>query len=186
MLPGNTINLTYTDTATNTQHQISIVNVTDPAALPLQNGAECQSTVGRGQFPQPAWPAMVAQLNTALGTTGLSFNPCGDDAQCARIDGHNRQCGLDARSRRSRLASGIPQFALFTDGNSLYTGQITANGSQMTGLAGRISDQSGACINNPSTLSVYSDLAADAGRRQHAFGFPVLATDHRPTFTYSP
>src|SRR6201999_2157104 len=29
VLPGNTINLTYTDTATNTQHQISIVNVTD-------------------------------------------------------------------------------------------------------------------------------------------------------------
>ena len=39
VLPGNTINLTYTDTATNTQRQISIVNVTDPQALPLQNGA---------------------------------------------------------------------------------------------------------------------------------------------------
>src|SRR5690242_9990880 len=30
VLPGNTINLTYTDKATNTQRQISIVNVTDP------------------------------------------------------------------------------------------------------------------------------------------------------------
>ena len=28
VLPGNTINLTYTDTATNTQHQVTIVNVT--------------------------------------------------------------------------------------------------------------------------------------------------------------
>src|SRR5262249_11043983 len=37
VLPGNTINLTYTDAATNTQHQISIVNVTDPQALPLKN-----------------------------------------------------------------------------------------------------------------------------------------------------
>jgi len=37
--PGNSINLTYTDTATNTQRQISIVNVTASGALPLQNGA---------------------------------------------------------------------------------------------------------------------------------------------------
>ena len=37
--PGNTVNLTYTDTATNIQRQITLVNVTDPAALPLQNAA---------------------------------------------------------------------------------------------------------------------------------------------------
>src|SRR6266481_1567438 len=37
VLAGNTVNLSYTDTATNTQHNISIVNVTDPTALPLQN-----------------------------------------------------------------------------------------------------------------------------------------------------
>src|SRR5215813_10606060 len=37
ILPGNSINLTYADSS-NTQHQISIVNVTDPNALPLQNG----------------------------------------------------------------------------------------------------------------------------------------------------
>src|SRR5437879_2266811 len=34
--PGNTVNLTYTD-STNTQRQITLVNVTDPAAVPLQN-----------------------------------------------------------------------------------------------------------------------------------------------------
>src|SRR5580692_10393055 len=37
MLAGNTINLSVTNTATNTQQQIQIVNVTDPTALPLQN-----------------------------------------------------------------------------------------------------------------------------------------------------
>ncbi len=37
MLPGNTINLTYTRYGTNTQHQITIVNVADPSALPLPN-----------------------------------------------------------------------------------------------------------------------------------------------------
>ena len=35
--PGNTINLTVTNTGTNAQQQITIVNVTDPSALPLQN-----------------------------------------------------------------------------------------------------------------------------------------------------
>src|SRR5581483_9261482 len=34
--PGNTINLSYTDSA-NVQHNVQIVNVTDPTALPLQN-----------------------------------------------------------------------------------------------------------------------------------------------------
>ena len=37
VLPGNAINLTYTDNATGTQQQISIVRVDDPTALPLQN-----------------------------------------------------------------------------------------------------------------------------------------------------
>jgi len=37
--PGNSINLTYTDTATNTQHQVTILRVDDPAALPLSNTA---------------------------------------------------------------------------------------------------------------------------------------------------
>jgi flagellar hook-associated protein 1 FlgK len=39
VLPGNSINLTYTDTATNTPHQITIVRVDDPTALPLPNTA---------------------------------------------------------------------------------------------------------------------------------------------------
>src|SRR4029077_20694436 len=34
VLPGNSINLTYTDAATNTPHKITIVRVDDPTALP--------------------------------------------------------------------------------------------------------------------------------------------------------
>ena len=42
------VNLTYTDTATNTQRQITLVNVTDPAALPLQNATNANPMrVGR-------------------------------------------------------------------------------------------------------------------------------------------
>ena len=50
VLPGNTINLTYTDTATNTQHQVTIVNVTDPTALPLQNAPDANPKQIGDQF----------------------------------------------------------------------------------------------------------------------------------------
>src|ERR1700759_5161855 len=67
VLPGNTINLTYTDTATNTQHQISIVNVTDPNALPLQNGDNPNPLLVGINFALGTASA-VSQLNTALGS----------------------------------------------------------------------------------------------------------------------
>ena len=44
VLPGNSINLTYTDTATSTQHQVTIIRVDDPAALPLSNAGAAPNT----------------------------------------------------------------------------------------------------------------------------------------------
>ena len=43
VLPGNTINLTYTDTATNTQHQITIVNVDRSDRAAAAERRQCQS-----------------------------------------------------------------------------------------------------------------------------------------------
>ena len=56
VLPGNTINLTYTDTATNTPHQISIVSVTIPPRCRCRIGANPQSAADRRQFLAAAWP----------------------------------------------------------------------------------------------------------------------------------
>ncbi len=73
MLAGNTIHVTYTD-GSNVQHSVSIIRVDDPTALPLSNSA----TTGperyrrRGGFLGGA--ASAAQLNTALGSTGLQFS----------------------------------------------------------------------------------------------------------------
>ena len=55
VLPGNTINLTYTDTATNTQHQVSIVRVDDPTALPLSNAAGANPNSGSASISPAAW-----------------------------------------------------------------------------------------------------------------------------------
>src|SRR5205085_103826 len=72
-LPGNTVNLTYTDTATNTQHLISIVNVNDPAALPLHNAANANPKLVGVDFSAGA-ASVAAQLNIALGGSHLQFS----------------------------------------------------------------------------------------------------------------
>ena len=71
---GNTINLTYTDTATNTQHQISIVNVTASGALPLQNGANANPLLVGVNFSL-GMTSVVSQLNTALAANGICNSP---------------------------------------------------------------------------------------------------------------
>jgi flagellar hook-associated protein 1 FlgK len=82
------------------------------------------------------------------------------------------------------VASGIPQLALFTDGNAPYTGQYTRNGPELTGLAGRISVNP-AVVNNPSALSIYTTSpqtpAGDNTRSDYMFS---QLTGTR--FTFSP
>jgi flagellar hook-associated protein 1 len=156
VLAGNTINLTYTDSATNTQHQISIVNVTDPSALPVKNAPNANPKVIGVNF-SGGMASVVSQLNAALGGSGLQFsNPSGSTLRVT--DNGTAAASVNAASVTttvSSLTSGVPQLPLFTDANSLYTGAITGSGSQMTGLAGRITVNS-ALLSNPSNLTVYN------------------------------
>ena len=95
MLPGNTINLTYTNTATNTQQQIhDRARRHDPSALPLPNAASANPNTGdRRQFFRRHGARSSSQLNAALGGANLQFsNPSGLDI--AR--------GRSARNRRRR------------------------------------------------------------------------------------
>jgi flagellar hook-associated protein 1 FlgK len=182
VLPGNTINLTYTDTATNTQHQISIVNVTAPQALPLQNGANPNPLLVGINFSLGTASA-VSQLNTALGSLGLQFTNSGTTLNLLGSAAATVNAASSTATVTS-LTSGNPQLPLFTDGNSLYTGQYTAAGSQMTGLAGRISVNP-AVVADPSKLSIYSTSpptpAGDNTRSD--FLFTQLTSS---TFSYSP
>jgi flagellar hook-associated protein 1 len=156
VLPGNTINLTYTDSATNTQHQISIVNVTDPTALPLKNAPNAVPQLIGVNF-SGGMASIVSQLNTALGGSHLQFsNPSGSTLRA--VDDGTSAATVNAASvttTASSLTGGSAQLPLFTDGNLLYTGAITGSGSQMTGLAGRIAVNP-ALLTNPSNLTVYS------------------------------
>jgi flagellar hook-associated protein 1 FlgK len=156
--PGNTVNLTYTDTATNTQRQISIVDVTDPAALPLANGSNPNNKVIGLDLSGGVTPAVLSQLSAALGGTNLTFSGSGSTLQ---VNGSaaSTLSSASATLTASTLANGSPSIPLFTDGNSLYSGAITGAGSQMTGYAGRIVVNR-AVVATPSSLTIYSTSPA--------------------------
>lgn len=158
--PGNTVNVTYTD-STNTQRQITLVNVTDPAALPLQNATNANPMQIGVNFSN-GMGAIASALNTALPGSHLSFSAAPSPATATTLRVTDDNSGLakvnSASSSKtiSSLISGSPQLPLFTDGGqALYTGAITASGSQMTGLAGRIAVNTQLSA-DPTRLSVYS------------------------------
>jgi flagellar hook-associated protein 1 len=186
VLPGNTINLTYTNTATNTQQQISIVNVASSSVLPLQNGANANPLLVGVNLSLGA-ASVASQLNAALGTSGLTFSATGTAPNLTLTAVGSAAATVNAASTTTTvtsLASGSPQLPLFTDGTSLYTGQTTAAGSQMTGLAGRITVNA-AVLANASALSVYSTSPATAAgdNTRSSFLFSQLTSG---TFSYSP
>jgi flagellar hook-associated protein 1 FlgK len=181
MLPGNTINLTVTNGTT--QQQIQIVNVTDPSALPLQNASNANPKQIGINFSSST--SVAAQLNAALGSSNLQFSFSGSTLQVLNSGaGATTINSASVTTTTSSLTSGSAQLPLFTDAGSLYTGAITGNGSQMTGLAGRITVNP-ALLNNPSNLTVYSTspptAAGDTTRSN--FIYTQLTSG---TFTYSP
>jgi len=185
VLPGNTISLTYTDKATNTQHQVSIVNVTDPAALPLKNAPNANPKQIGIDF-SGGMASIVSQLNTALGSGNLQFsNPSGSILNVTD-NGTNAETvnAASVTKTASSLANGNLQFPLFTDGNALYTGMITSGGAQQTGLAGRITVNA-ALLTDPSKFTVYNTSpvtnAGDTSRPDYLYSQLTSGT-----YTYSP
>jgi len=186
VLPGNSINLSYTDTATNTVHQVTIVRVDDPAALPLPNAGAASNRQVIGINFSGGMASVVSQLNTAFGAANLQFsNPAGSVLRV--LDNGTGTATVNAASVTttvSSLANGSVPLPVFTDGNLLYTGSITRNGSQQTGLAGRIRVNA-ALLSDPSKLTVYNTSpvtnAGDTTRPD--FLYTQLTAG---TFTYSP
>jgi flagellar hook-associated protein 1 FlgK len=188
--PGNTVNITYTDTVTNTQRQVTLVNVTDPAALPLPNATNANPFQIGVNF-SGGMSGIAAALNTALPGAHLSFSAAPPPATATTLRVTDDNSGLakvnSASTTRtiSSLTSGNPQLPLFTDGGqALYTGAITASGSQMTGLAGRIAVNTQLAA-DPTKLSVYSTSpvtpTGDTTRSDYLYSQLTSAV-----FSYSP
>ena len=183
--PGNSINVTYTNTATNTQQQLTIVNVSDPAALPLPSSSNPNNTVVGVNF-SGGMASAVAQLNAALNGSNIQFsNPSGSTLQV--LDSGTGAATVNSASvttTTSSLTSGKAQLPLFTDGNALYTGAITAGGSQLTGYAGRITVNP-AVVANPTSLSVYSTSPPTAAGDTTRSDF-IASQLTTGSFSYSP
>jgi flagellar hook-associated protein 1 FlgK len=186
VLPGNSINLTYTDTATNTPHQITIVRVDDPTALPLPNTAASPNDKVIGVNFQGGMASIVAQITAAVGNTNLQFsNPAASTLRV--LDNGAAAVSVNAASTTvttQGLANGSPQLPMFSDGSQLFTGVITGRGTQQTGFAGRISVNS-ALVDDPSKFVVYntSPLTTAGDTTRSDFLYTQLTSG---SFTYSP
>lgn len=183
VLPGNTINLTYTPNGSNTPKQISIVNVADSSALPIKNAPNASPQVIGVNF-SGGMSSIVTQLNAALGNSGVQFsNPSGTTLSMTG-SAFATVTAASTTTTATALQNGSAALPLFTDGSLSYTGAVTSNGSQMTGYAGRISVNP-ALLNNPSALSTYSTspttAAGDTTRSDYLFTQLTSAT-----FSYSP
>ena len=157
LLAGNTIKINYTD-GSGTKHDITIMRVDDTRALPLPASATASPNdrVVGVDFSGGIASAL-AQIQSALGSTGLKFsNPTGtvlrvlDDGNGGQIDVNS----LSATSTIASLTGGTSELPFFLDSASLYTGAITAYGRQSTGLAGRIAINP-ALLADPTRLVVY-------------------------------
>ncbi len=185
---GNIVRFTYTDVATGTRHDISLVRVDDPSVLPLPQSATADpnDTVIGIDF-SGGMAGVVAQLNAALGGTNLVFSSPAGDTLRILDDGAANTVRVDAASvttTATSLTGGTAQLPLFTDGGVIYSGATTAAGSQQTGFAARIAVNAG-LLADPSRLIVSSTApltpAGDTTRPD--FLFAQLTNG---SFTYSP
>ena len=152
---GNTINLSYKDAANNL-HNVTIVRVDDPSALPLSNSdtSDPNDTVIGVDFSGGA-AAVASELNTALGPAGLQFsNPSGNTLEILNGSPAITVNSATTTTTATTLTGGSGALPLFTDGSSPYTGAFTGAGAEATGYAGRIVVNS-ALIADPSKLVTY-------------------------------
>jgi len=170
---GNIIHLTYTD-ALAVQHQISIVRVDDPSVLPLPNSTTPNpndQVIGINFATGMA--SVVTQLTTALGASGLQFSNTGNTLQVLNDVANTITVNsLSETKTITSLTSGGSQLPLFVDGTGIYSGAITATGSQQLGYAQRIA-VNGALVSNAAGLAIYSAAPPTA-----------VGDNTRPTFLY--
>jgi flagellar hook-associated protein 1 len=180
--PGNSINLTYTNSS-GQQQAVQIVAVNDPSALPLSSPSGASPQVIGVDLSGST--SIAAQLTAALGQTHLQFSQTGNTLQVVASSADNVTVNSASTTTTvAGLTSGNPQLPFFTDSGSPYTGAITGSGSEMTGLAERI-EVNPALLANPADVNVFSTnpptAAGDTTRPNFLFSQLTSAT-----FTYSP
>jgi flagellar hook-associated protein 1 FlgK len=179
IIPGNSLQLTYTDAANN-QHTITIVSLGAGGTLPPQPANSNNQVIGI-DF-SGGISSVVSQLNTALGTNLEFSNPSGALQVVNASGSGNAVNSLSATTTVTSLTSGSSQLPLFTDAGNPITGALTASGAQTTGLAGRI-EVNAALVATPSGLVSYAASTAAGDPTRPNF---ILNQLTGATLTYSP
>jgi flagellar hook-associated protein 1 FlgK len=178
LLPGNTIRLTWTDTITGKQHNVSIVRVDDPNALPLKNDATADpNDEVIGVDFSGGMGSVITQLNAKFGGKVNFSNPSGNTLRILD-DGSSNLADINAVSAtvtQTGLAGGTLALPFFTDATSPYTGAITSLGSQSVGFAGRMVVNP-ALLADPSKLVVYQSGGYTADPARPNFIYDRLTT----------
>lgn len=141
MLPGNTINLTYT--VGGVTQNVTVVRVDDPSVLPLANSvtANPNDIVVGIDFNQPM-ADIITDLQAALPADVVVSNPAGTTIRFLD-DGAVGNSDIDAVSATvtpSALADGSTGVALFVDsagGGTIFSNRLD-NPGQKAGFAARI------------------------------------------------
>jgi flagellar hook-associated protein 1 FlgK len=186
---GNIMHVSYKDNATGITHNLSLVRVNDPSVLPLSNATTTDpNDEVLGVDFSGGMSSVISQLNAALGpTAGLQFsNPSGSTLRVLDDGATNRSdvTAASVTTTMSSLTSGNVQLPLFTDNGGLYTGAITAGGSQQTGLAGRISVNA-ALLGDPSRTIMFSTNPPTAAGDTSRSDF-ILSQLSKGSYRYSP
>ncbi len=159
LLNGNSARLIYTDTATNTQHTVTLVRVDDPAALPLPDTATTDPNDRViGLDFSGGLGSIVSQLGAAFPQTPLQFSNPGGTTLRVLDDGAPNTLNVDAVSATitsTALAGGSSELPFFLDASAPYTGAITSMGAQSVGFAGRIAVNAN-LVADPSKLVVFA------------------------------
>jgi flagellar hook-associated protein 1 len=178
--PGNTIQLTYTNSA-GAQQTVTIVSLGAGGTLPQNSSTSSNQEIGV-DF-SGGMSSVVAQLNAALGTNLQFSNPSGSVLQVLNNGSSVTVNSLSETTTATSLQSGSAALPLFTDGSStLITGAITASGSQTTGLAGTI-EVNPALVASPSDLVDYSSSTSSGDATRPDF---ILNQLTNASLTYSP
>jgi flagellar hook-associated protein 1 FlgK len=165
---GNTISFSYTDTSTGKVHRVTLMQVSDPEALPLPDTAtpDPDDTVIGVDFSQ-GMAAVLGQLNGRFGGKIQFSNPAGTTLRILD-DGASNSTDIDsvtATVTATALSGGTVELPFFKDGEKVFSGAITGGGSQTVGLAGRIAINPD-LLADPTRLVIYqADTPSGDGAR---------------------
>jgi flagellar hook-associated protein 1 len=182
LLPGNSVQLSYTDSG-NVTHNITIVSLGQGGSLPLQTSPPNSNNQIIGVDFSGGLSSVVSQLNSAFGGKLQFANPSGTVLQVLNANASgNTVTSLSATATATSLTGGSAPLPLFTDGGQPITGVLTSTGSQTTGLAGTISVNP-ALISSPSSLVAYAANTAAGDPTRPNFLLNQLTN---ATLTFSP